>query len=59
MNKTPEKRSGRIKTGKVTLQIRLRPNTRERLEQLARTDLRTMSEIVEEALLIYLDKKTR
>jgi predicted transcriptional regulator len=53
----PKKKMGRIPTGKVTIQLRMHPNTRDRLEHWARADGRPMSELNEEALLKYLKKR--
>jgi hypothetical protein len=53
----PKRKMGRIPTGKVTVQLRMYPDTRDRLEHWARADSRPMSDLNEEALLSYLKKR--
>jgi hypothetical protein len=52
--KDKPKKRGRIPTGKVTVQLRMYPTTRDRLESFALREGKSMSDLNEEAVLRYL-----
>jgi hypothetical protein len=56
-NSLRRRRHGRMPLGKVTVQLRLRPKTREELWRLAEAEQVTISDFAEAVLIQYFESR--